>query len=600
MSLLRRATLAALVAGGVFFRVVKWRDWPPGLWLDEVWFVKAAREVAHAGAAVPFFGTVRQPPPEIGFISNYMTIPYLRVLALVDRMAGGGIASFRAESILPSIGLLFAALLLAHEATREHRGALLPAVALLATSMPLLISGRWTIDVVGMTFLMTLAAAVALRAARRRSPILALVSGLLLGTSLYVYAASRLAFLGAALVLIAAALRRERDVLRVSAVVVGTAALVFLPEAIHYARNPGRFNARVNEVSILARPPAAAARAFVENVKKHAALFFLSGDRNERHGDPTRPIVPAPVAGLALVGAGIFLKRRDVTAFVLFAAAVLALAGLLTTDDGPTANANRLVPAIPFVLILAALSGDALVTSLPERHRRAGALVFALLVIVSVSADAVGFARWAERPRVFGVFGGPERRLADALERLKDGAELAVNPGVACRNPYTVDALLTRPHDTRSAIALLSLDGPITWRWVPTHDVLFADSIDSPAAQAVGTLVAREEAALPGLPSWAIYRIPKEQAVAAAEASLGRRPLQPARPGRFLAPREGIYSFRARGDLEFELDGRRASSRDGILFARLAEGSHEVELRGGSPGAQLLVGGADGWEKVLE
>lgn len=605
MTVARRATLLAIVAAGIFLRVVNWRDWPPGPWLDEVWFVTAARQVAHAGSAFPFFGTVQQPPPEVGFVSNYMTIPYLHVLAIVDRVAGGGIASFRAESILPSLGLLFAALLLAHEATREHRGAFLPAAGFLSTSLPLLISGRWTIDVVGLTFLITLAAGVALVAARRHSVVLAALSGLLLGSSLYVYAASRLAFVGAALVLIAASLRRNRDVRRVAAVAVVVAALVFAPEAIHYARSPGRFNTRVGTVSILSRPPADAARALVDNLGKHVALFLVSGDRNERHGDPTRPIVPAPVAGLALVGVALGIRRGGRTAFVLLACAVLSLGGLLTTDDGSTANANRLVPAIPFLLILAALAGDALVQALPERHRRSGALVLALLVLLSAAADAFGFARWAGRPRLFGVFGGPERRLADALERHREGAQLAVNPGAACRNPYTVDALLARPDDTAPVIQLLSLTGPVTWRGLPERDVLYADE-DGPTAREAAArlgarLVAHERAPLPALPSWAVYRIPRERAAADAAASLARFPLEPARAGgRFVAPEGGIYSFRSVGALELELDGRRWSSTGSTLFARLAKGPHELRVLARGPGARLLVAGPDGWDRLFD
>ena len=94
--------LVAFVALGSFLRLVRLLDWPPGPYIDEVYVVRAARLVA-ADPNAPLFGTTPLEPPEAGFVNYYASNVYLRFVAAVDALAGGGMPTFRAVSVGPSV-----------------------------------------------------------------------------------------------------------------------------------------------------------------------------------------------------------------------------------------------------------------------------------------------------------------------------------------------------------------------------------------------------------------------------------------------------------------------------------------------------------------
>jgi len=597
------AALLALLALGVALRLHRWREAPPGPWIDEALGLRAARIAAATGA--PLLGTSPLQPPDAGFVNFWVTNPALRLVSVLDHAAGGGIASARAISILPALALLLAGALLAAEAARGRPGTLLAAAALLSTSSWLLSTGRWGWLAVGTSGLVVLAAFAALRAGRLSSVAWAVAAGALLGASAWGYPAAW-ALLPLPLLVLAVALRRRREggdgrrAVALAASSLAAWALVVAPLALHYAAHPERGLARTRELSAARGGTEGTLRALGRNAAAYARLAVAGGDPNERHGDPARPVLPLAVSGLALVALADGLRRPGPARVLGVFAALLVVASLLAVEE--SANAFRTSLVAPFLLVLAALGAERLVEALGPARRRLATAALALVVATAAASDASGFLRWLSSPRLYGAFGGPERDLADAVAAelaARGPADVLLAPGAA-RNAFVVDALLQEPRSAAPAIRQAS--GLGAQRYVPSRDLLFADSATgerSAKARALGAAPAGSGGALPGFPGWALWRVPREEAARAARASLEGYPLLPARgTGSLLVLEEGLYTFSSRGGVEATLDGGvvfGAGRPAGILTARLAAGRHDLRERALSPGAALRVTGPDGF-----
>lgn len=604
----------AVVSLGVALRVVNWREWPGGPWIDEVYFLRAARLV-DARPDAPFFGSTPLLPPDFAGHGNlYPSNVYLRVVAAADRLAGGGLPTLRAMSIVPAILLFFGSVLVAWQATRRRPAAFLPATALLATSVWLLTQGRWACDVVFTSALVTWSAGTALTAARTGSRPAAALSGVLLGLAQYGYVQSRLAFMAPLAVVAWAALRRDRRILRLAATVAIAAAVVAAPLILHLVRNPDRATAHIEDISILARTPARALEAFGANLKDYAALFTHRGDLNPRHGDVTRPILLPGIAALFAVGLALAVRREgpETLLALMFG---LFLAGALLARDTESANASRLSLAAPYVLTLAALGGAELAGRL-GRFRAAGLAALWAVVLVSAALDVGAFVRWASAPWNWGPFGVPERDLADAVsaERDRSGpAGLVLHPVTGARNVYLVDVLLGRPGDgARHAVTTSALEGPLPWTHVPAGDVLYGAAPDEATARAVaalgGRLVAARRYPAAGRiagPEWALYRVPADGAGPAAKAALAGYPLLPARAsGNLDVAATGLHEFATGGGIRASLDGRAlfplSPDDPGAVVVHLAIGAHEFRWSRIDPRGSLTLRGPDGFVIPLE
>jgi hypothetical protein len=424
--------------------------WPPGPWIDEAYALRAARLLP---ADAPLFGTSALTPPGEGFVNAFIPNLTLRAAGVLDLAAGGGIASFRALSVVPALALLAALLLLAAEACRERPFALGTSAVLGAASMWLLTTGRWGWIAVATSALAALATWAGLRAARTGSAALAVLCGACAGLGAYGYAAGRLFLAAPAVVLSFAAVRAlarragARPLLRLAAVALAAEAVVLGPLAAHYARNPGRLFARERELSLLRHGGSDAGLLLARNVRDYAGLFFWRGDVNERHGDPARPVVPAAVAGLALAGAAWGAARGGSARALLLPAGLFLAGGLLASED-TGANAYRVSPMAPYVVVLAGLGAERLLAAPGPERRRLAAIVLAGVVGIAAASDVAAFVRWGASPRTWGAFGGPERELADALRdasRSGPPSRVVLEPGSAARNPYVVEELLAPP-----------------------------------------------------------------------------------------------------------------------------------------------------------
>ncbi|MFI5197489.1 MAG: hypothetical protein ACHQJD_02620 [Thermoanaerobaculia bacterium] len=600
----RTALLLVLGSLGVFLRVVKAGDWPAGPWIDELYFLRAAR-LSAVESFRPLFGTTPMQPPDFLLTNGWRYYPsnlFLLPLAAADRLAGGGMASVRLIALGSGLLLFLASLALAAEATRERQRALLPAVALIATSLWLLTQARWACDVVLTSAVVTAAAAAGVRAWRRSSPGWAIASGALLGLGAAGYTSARLALALPLAVFAAAWAGGHRVARRLALVALLAEVVVVAPLALTYARQPERLTAHVKDVSILSRPEGEAGRAFLANVRDYTALFFVRGDAIARHGDPDRPVVLAGVAALLVAGAAVGVARAGVERLFLLPIAVFLAGGLLARDT-ESANASRVSLAAPFVLTLAALGAAALVESLPARHRRAGSAALLGLVAVTALLDISGFVRWVTGPHVVNSFGVAERRLTEAIEteQRRSPSEVLVHPVRAARNVYFVDVLLGRPNDGgRHAVKIGTAGVETAWTRVPQADVLFAadgsPEVRRTMASLGGTLVAHAEPEDGGLP-WALYRIPRGAAVPAAERALQVSAQVAAPGGNFLAPEDGLYVFVTRGGMRIAFDGRVLfdGNAGGYIALRLAKGRHLLAAERRLPSAGLLVVAPDGF-----
>ena len=463
MSRRGRRRRPALIGAGL--RLVNLGAWPKGPWIDEAYALRAAR-LLPAGA--PLFGTTALTPPGEGFVNAWTPNLTLRAIRALDVAAGGGLASFRALSVVPALLLLVAFLLLA------ARG--VPAAALRARSRR---APRGNVDVashdgaLGLGRRRTSAFAVLatwafLRALRTDSARSGAPGRRVRGNrSLRIRRGPPLprGARGRARRRALSSSCREaprqaagRRLLRLAALALAAEAAVIAPLAAHYVRNPERLFARERELSLLRHGGADAGLLLAQNVADYAALFFLHGDVNERHGDPARPVVPAAVAGLALFGAAWGALRGGAARALLLPAGLFLAGGLLASED-TGANAYRISPMAPYVLVLAGLGAE----SSPRRSGRSAAARRAPrsrgILLVAAASDVVGFARWGASPRTWGAFGGPERELADALvaaSRTGPPARVVLDARTASRNPYVVEELLAPPGARRGPVVFFA------------------------------------------------------------------------------------------------------------------------------------------------
>ncbi len=514
--------LGAVLLGGLSLRCYRLFDLPAGPWIDEAYALRAAREATAAGwRHVPASAPLQ--PPGSPFINFWVTGPYLAFTSAVDRAAGGGIASFRLVSTLPSVLLLAVGILLAWEVLRPRRDAVLLAAFLLATSSWLLSTSRWGWHAVFSSALIVASAAFGLRALRADGRIgaslLAAASGVLLAMAQYGYPSSWLlapipfAALGFVLLRrVSEGSRRRR--LDVVILVVAGFGVTAGPLAFHFLKHPERAAARPRELMSLGGGAAQVMRQLAGNVGAYGRLFFTGGDPNERHGLPGRPVLPAAVSGLALVGAAASFRQPRVRILAVGALVILS-GGILSAGD---ANAFRVSAAAPLLIVLAVVGGDAVVARLSLGHRARGGLLLTGVIVVSGALEAASFLDWLSSPRLFGAFGGPERELADAirgevLSRRADGVMLDPH---AARNPWVVDVLLASPSGGGRRSLSWSLISPESLENAAIaaksgRTILIAAPGTQDAFEAVkarGGEAIAVSTPLEGFPGWVLCRVP--------------------------------------------------------------------------------------------
>ena len=219
------------------------------------------------------------------------------------------------------------------------------------------------------------------------------LAGLFVGISQYVYIVARFFPVALAVASIGAILANPKLLARWRGLILAaiSAALVALPQWILFITHPYTFSARTSNpmgpdggqfVFELPDPVSVIAAKLTNQ------LLMLVG-----YGDNTYSLLsyhslltPALVVGLA-VGVGLTVHlRRDVYVFGFLMMAMMLLPDLLTYERNAwtTSVPNRIVPALPFIFIMAGSGGAAIWAWIESRRRLPNwAGYFVLLLVLS-------------------------------------------------------------------------------------------------------------------------------------------------------------------------------------------------------------------------
>jgi 4-amino-4-deoxy-L-arabinose transferase-like glycosyltransferase len=245
-----------------------------------------------------------------------------------------------------------------------------------------------------MAVLVTLVAGI-----RQRRPVWFALCGVLLGLSMNIYSP---AFALTGLVLLALAwgyvfLRPRISPSLVALVIIGF-VLGYAPLVEAGVQQPGLFNARAKEVSIFGeKSQNSPTQLLINNLRAHALMFNVAGDRNGRHNIPGTPQLDTTTAVFFLLGlawALVHSRRPQYALLILWFLAMMA-PGVLSLDfeapqSGRAAGAQpvaALFIAIGFCGVLS-LVGRAIAQFWPTRDASKwimAAAAVALLLPVSVT-----------------------------------------------------------------------------------------------------------------------------------------------------------------------------------------------------------------------
>ncbi len=588
---------------GVFLRLVRWSEWPPGPWVDEAYALRAARIAAASGQ--PLFGTSPLTPLDEGFVNYYCSNLYLGLTARVDGACGGGLLTLRVLSIGPALLVLLASSLLAWQLLGPRRIAFLSCVLWLSASFWLLTNARWGWVAVSTTLLLVIAASTLTVALERGGLGWSVASGLALGLSQYGYIAAWLTLPVPLLMTLTGLIRwrktRGSPAWKAPLLAFVTAFLVVAPLAAHLVKNPERAFARTREVTMTRLGIGELPGMLAKNSARYALLFVTGGDPNERHGDPKSPVLPPLVAGLALAGLVVsFCGNHPARCTALFA--LLLLAGGLASYDPGGANSFRISPAAPFLIVLAGVGLKAVLERLPRKRAGLITAAVAAAVIATAAGEASGFLIWTSSDRTRGVFGGPERELSDVFSEfaLSEKVTLVMEPR-AVRNLFVVDTLVARPDSAgQPAVKLVFPESTVAWRFIPSGKQILALSSQPDRRQFALSLGARplfSGGVIEGFPGFTIYELSPDQSEAVARHVSNTSRLSSIPSGNFEAREAGVHEFKSKGPGQLRIDGHPLPSGNewARSFVFLEQGFHELTWHPGGPQARLVIVAPDGY-----
>ena len=435
---------AAVFASGVLLRFAFPDLIPPGIWVDTLY---EARRVLETPGDLPWLGATPFAPevPTHELVSNL----YLHFCRGVFLLFGKGEAGLLAVSALPGALTPPAIAWLAAELSGRRAAAL--ALFLTAFGLWPLVFSRWAFIGAALIPLAAAAAASALAALRTGRAAWALLSGALAGLMFHTHSSAPAVAAGFALFGVIASRRRENRRL----VLAGAAAafVLFIPFGIEAARTPGVLGGHLRDVHLGSETrdvevpgrgkPWSPAAAFLYNARAYTDVLLFTSDPNPRHTLPGRPVLPPVPALAALVGIALACRRLVVpgepAALVACVAFGSLLAGLLSNPGGAP-NTLRICGAMGPLVATAA--GVLVVWGrLLSRYLGVRPLVLGLgLAAWVVVSDTVPFLRnWPENPLVRAAFAETETRTGRLLSRL-GGAPPLLDPS-AVRYPFNVDVL---------------------------------------------------------------------------------------------------------------------------------------------------------------
>ncbi|MCX7019587.1 MAG: glycosyltransferase family 39 protein [Candidatus Sumerlaeota bacterium] len=278
--------LAGILAVAATVRFVSLSHIPPGLWYDEAIYALDGLSIGRGNW--PIFFTTEGHPREP-----------LYIYSLGAFFAAFGHSVLKARLVSALWGIATVAVFYPFARRVVGRTWALAAVFTLAVFRWHAHFSRTIFRALLPPFFILLVAVFFLRWRERRRPLDALLCGLFMGLGMYTYLSFRFVPLMLACwigwLLWKGALAWRRD-WRHLALIYATAAVVFLPLAIDYARNPWHFAGRMDEVSM-----------FTKTIRATDAM----GNPSERVVPKTMLETAAGLAGNALDVAGMWTVRGD-------------------------------------------------------------------------------------------------------------------------------------------------------------------------------------------------------------------------------------------------------------------------------------------------
>ena len=246
-----------------------------------------------------------------------------------------------------------------------------------------------------------------------------IVAGVFVGISQYVYIVARFFPLALAAASIVAIVVNHSLLSRWRGLVIAafSAALVALPQWILFVRAPYTFTARTQQAAgqfLFGLPDPLPVLA----TKWLNQLLMLGWSWNNAYNPYSfKPLLTPVLAVGLLAGIGVALyKRRDAPMFSL-AMMILMLLPDLLAYEGVVPSATRVVPALPFVFVMAGLGGATIWTWVEQRPRIPRWVGYAIPLLVLLSGI---FRMWDYTERVL-----PQVEATDGIEWRASLVEIA-------------------------------------------------------------------------------------------------------------------------------------------------------------------------------
>jgi 4-amino-4-deoxy-L-arabinose transferase-like glycosyltransferase len=322
---------------------------PYGLWFDEAYSGLQVQHILSDPSFRPvYMGGLAQEPSLLW----YVMLPTVKLL-------GPTLLALRLPTAVGGILGIPAMYLLGRELFGRKTGliaaALLATLAWHLTFSRIAFNSEWsvTLDALGL-FLMV-------RSFRKGSWTAAGLAGVCLGLGLHMYYTSRLMVVIGALAVVLLWLPHPRryfgSAWRVAAAVAFAGLITALPLVDFARQHPDEFNNRLQQASVMNEiRDQHSVKPLIENLKAHALMFNLGGDRNARHNMPGEPELNFLLGGMFVLGLGMSVARLRRPEFALLPVwAVLMLAGGVFSVSFEAPQSLRTIDEINVVVLLAAL-----------------------------------------------------------------------------------------------------------------------------------------------------------------------------------------------------------------------------------------------------
>jgi hypothetical protein len=501
----------AVTLVAAFVRLYRLGSLPPQAWVDEVWIALRARDLLRTGEFHVFYKTwwggmhplMVVGTAAAGWLGLSGSLVAARAISAAAGVLSVPLAFACFDEVLRPLGW---------PASRRRLAALL-AAAILATLLSYLVVGRVGYEPVipvAATLLMVWQFQRALRLTetyphRRAAWSAWLLAGLALGASQYISQHARFilplfGWLALHHLLLAPPVRRRALALRLAGLA-GVAAVVALPLAAFFWREPAWFLGRARAITASVGPA-----AWLENARLILLSFSLRGDADARHNLPGQPLFDLIQStglwvglGWALVHARRLAPARD----LLVWAAIMLLPSLLT-DSAP--QFERMVGFVAPAAALTAIGWLVLWEALRARlpNARWLRLVGAGLVAASLAWNAWAyFGPYAAHPALGAAFTTTPVRLAQTLAEQARHAPVFVERLLEAEDVFAFDFLLpvseVRRLDFRQCLPLTDRRAePTTYLVLSDRDTVTVERLTALYPAATVTPIEPEPAALMG------------------------------------------------------------------------------------------------------